>query len=123
METTLKDFKGRRAIEIQRGVRTEATAALDQDTELMAGTRLAGSQRLSQSLWTQTRVSLQRSLAPPTQLVPSHPSGLSSNSTYSELPEGSCLKQVSPSGILRNLHNNDQRVLLTLLTWVFLLLH
>lgn len=31
METTLKDFKGRRAIEIQCGARTEATAALDQD--------------------------------------------------------------------------------------------
>lgn len=50
METTLKDFKGRRAIEIQRGVRTEATAALDQDSPVMAGTRLAGSQLLSEPL-------------------------------------------------------------------------
>lgn len=55
METTLKDFKGRRAIEIQCGARTEATA-LDQERELMASTRLAGSKLHSEPLDTDSRL-------------------------------------------------------------------
>lgn len=95
MGRSLTDFKGREQYKhyVEREWKKEDQAgptASDKQKETKASTRVQEPQ--SQSLWTYTHLSLQRPPAPITQLPSSHPSRLSSNITYSELPGEPYLK-------------------------------